>query len=139
MARRPRCTPRVVPYFDRRKLQGHLDPFATLKNLRNPYLKDALGYVYIVRRVRRQDYERYRNGQTSLAEYRAVSQVKVGHAKNFETRQRGYSKCGVDWVLAWEMKLWTPCQALIHETLPAARSYRTARAMLVLEGASRVF
>lgn len=49
----------------------------------------------------------------SPAEYCAVSQVKVRHAKNFETRQHAYSKCGVDWVLTWEMKLWTPCRMLL--------------------------
>ncbi|KAJ7894054.1 hypothetical protein B0H13DRAFT_2339435 [Mycena leptocephala] len=87
----------------------------------NPFKNDAPGYVYIVRRVRRDDYRRYRNGQISSAEYRAISQVKVGHAKDFETRQRAYAKCEVDWVLIWEMKLWTPhrmlLEALIHESL----------------------
>ncbi|KAJ7836731.1 hypothetical protein B0H13DRAFT_2368566 [Mycena leptocephala] len=121
MARSSRRRPRVASYFDPRNLRGRSDTFAALKNLCNPFKNDAPGYVYIVRRVRRDDYRRYRNGQISPAEYRAISQVKVGHAKDFETRQRAYAKCGVDWVLIWEMKLWTPhrmlLEALIHESL----------------------
>ncbi|KAJ7813630.1 hypothetical protein B0H13DRAFT_2382335 [Mycena leptocephala] len=81
MARSSRRRPRVASYFDPRNLRGRSDTFAALKNLCNPFKNDAPGYVYIVRRVRRDDYRRYRNGQISPAEYRAVSQVKVGHAK----------------------------------------------------------
>ncbi|KAJ7878712.1 hypothetical protein B0H13DRAFT_1892517 [Mycena leptocephala] len=105
MARGPRRRSRVASYFDPRNLRGRRDSFAALKNLCNPFKNDAPGYVYII----------------SSAEYRAISQVKVGHAKDFETRQRAYAKCEVDWVLIWEMKLWTPhhmlLEALIHESL----------------------
>jgi hypothetical protein len=93
----------------------------------NPFMNDAPGYVYIVRRIRCDDYRRYHNRQISPAEYRAVSQVKVGHAKDFETRQRAYAKCGVDWVLIWEMKLWTPHRMLLGR----CSSFSAVRALIL--------
>ncbi|KAF7343052.1 hypothetical protein MVEN_01735500 [Mycena venus] len=111
-----RCS-RVAPDFDK---HIPLSPFAALRKLRNPY-KDGPGYIYIVRRVRREVYEEYRSKKISPTDYHAASQVQVGHAKNFETRQRAYAKCGVDWILVWEMKLSTPhrmlLEGLIHESL----------------------
>ncbi|KAJ7615701.1 hypothetical protein DFH06DRAFT_1343470 [Mycena polygramma] len=111
---------RVGPYIAaREQIVGRL-PFAALAALCNPY-HDEAGDCYILRRVPRAVQEAYDAKKISRGQYRAATQVKAGHSKNFDARQRGYRKCKIDWVLIWEVKVWTPnrklLEALIHESL----------------------
>ncbi|KAJ7937597.1 hypothetical protein B0H13DRAFT_1852568 [Mycena leptocephala] len=105
----------VAPYFDKHRVH-----FAALSKLRNPYTNDGSGYIYIVCRVRR---DVHNNRRISRVDYRAALQIKVGYSRDFETRQRAYSKCRVDWVLKWEMKLWTP-----HRMLLVAKRHSSTKA-----------
>ncbi|KAJ6498492.1 hypothetical protein C8R47DRAFT_1068768 [Mycena vitilis] len=111
---------RVSPYIAaREQIVGRL-PFAALAALGNPY-DDAAGDCYILRRVPRAVQEAYDAKKITRGQYRAATEVKAGHSKNFDARQRGYRKCEIDWVLIWEVKVWTPnrklLEALIHESL----------------------
>ncbi|KAJ6467974.1 hypothetical protein C8R47DRAFT_1303112 [Mycena vitilis] len=111
---------RVDPYIAaREQIVGRL-PFAALAALRNPY-DDAAGDCYVLRCVPRAVQEAYDAKKITRGQYRAATQVKAGHSKNFDARQRGYRKCEIDWVLIWEVKVWTPnrklLEALIHESL----------------------
>lgn len=118
---------RVDPYIAaREQIVGRL-PFAALAALcvsslrldgsftfyrRNPY-DDAAGDCYILRRVPRAVQEAYDAKKITRGQYRAATQVKAGHSKNFDARQRGYRKCEIDWVLIWEVKVWTPNRKLL--------------------------
>ncbi|KAJ7263201.1 hypothetical protein B0H12DRAFT_1103689 [Mycena haematopus] len=97
MGRRPRDRARVGPHFDHYKGQGPFAPFGAIAATHTGTTR--------IQRIRRCDYERNPDS--------AVSQIKVGHTKNFEARKRAYSRCEVDWVLVWEMKLWTPRRMLL--------------------------
>ncbi|KAJ7658343.1 hypothetical protein DFH06DRAFT_1131333 [Mycena polygramma] len=112
---------RVEPYLT--ALRGFRDrpvPFAALSALCNPY-RDGSGDVYVLRRVPRAVQKAYDTKKISRASYLAKTQVKLGHSQDFPTRQRGYRKCAIDWVLLWQVRFSTPnrklLEALVHESL----------------------
>ncbi|KAJ7608274.1 hypothetical protein DFH06DRAFT_1149011 [Mycena polygramma] len=116
-----RSMARVEPYLA--ALRGFRDrpvPFAALSALCNPY-RDGSGDVYVLRRVPHAVQKAYDTKKISRASYLAKTQVKLGHSQDFPTRQRGYRKCAIDWVLLWQVRFSTPnrklLEALVHESL----------------------
>ncbi|KAF8183054.1 hypothetical protein K438DRAFT_1767112 [Mycena galopus ATCC 62051] len=89
---------------------SHAPAFPILHSC-NPYTHDGPGWIYIMSRVRRNVHTRQIFGAV---------QVKVSHTKDFATRQCAYSKCAVDWLLIWHVKLWTPNRILLGMTQESA-------------------